>query len=383
VSRGKAYDAVVVGGGIVGAATAYELASAGVSIALVDRRDRGWASNAGAGILSPETTWRTDRTWVEFAAECGAHYPRLVERLAADGGADAGYSRCGLLTVSTADGDEPWFGDLARLAIERAPSTVVEVDPADAAETVPVLRPLHRALWNPSAARVDGATLTAALLDASRRLGATVVEAEAHACSVAGDRITAVATTGGDLSAGALVIAGGAWSGELAGSLGVALPIRPVKGQIVHLRVDDPDLDPPSWPIVQPVLGHYLVPWPDRRVACGGTFEEGPDVDARVTAAGIHELLRECLKLAPGLGSSSLVEVRVGFRPFAADDLPVLGRLPGWANVFAATGHGADGLLGGPYSGAIVAAELLGRARALSSGARRALDEYSPERFAN
>jgi len=74
----------------------------------------------------------------------------------------------------------------------------------------------------------------------------------------------------GALACDALAVAGGAWSATMGESLGCALPVGPTKGQIVHVGVGE---DTGAWPIVQPLLTHYLVPWPGGRVACGGTFE--------------------------------------------------------------------------------------------------------------
>jgi D-amino-acid dehydrogenase len=144
----------------------------------------------------------------------------------------------------------------------------------------------------------------------------------------------------------------GAW-------FGAALPVTPTKGQIVHLEVDG---DTGSWPIAQPLLTHYLVPWPSGRVACGGTFEVGAGFDATVTAAGLHELLRECLSVAPGLSGARPLETRVGLRPTSADDRPMVGRVPGWRNAWVATGHGANGLLQGPYSARQLACQITGSA---------------------
>ena len=133
------------------------------------------------------------------------------------------------------------------------------------------------------------------------------------------------------------------------------LPITPTKGQIVHLGTTQ---ESDGWPIVQPLLTHYLVPWPGGRVACGGTFEAGAGFSATVTAAGLHELLRECLAVAPGLADAEYLFTRVGLRPTSPDDRPVVGAVPGWGNVWVATGHGANGLLLGPYTAALLAGEL-------------------------
>jgi D-amino-acid dehydrogenase len=375
------YDVVVVGGGLVGTSLAYETACRGATVALIDRRDLGRASDAGAGILSPATTWQTHVDWYPFAAEAGSHYPRLIERLDKDGAPDPGYSRTGLLTISLSEGDESWYADLAARAIDRDPIAVGEITPDDARRRMPVLGDIRRVLHNREAARIDGRAMTASLRQACEVRGVDLIDGDVRRLISVGTRITQVESDVGTLAAGAVIIAGGAWSSDFAEQLATELDVRPVKGQIAHLAVVDPDLDPATWPIAQPVIGHYLVPWPDGRVACGGTFEDRAGFDARPTVAGTRELLRECLKLAPGLAEATLLEVRVGLRPFSRDDLPLLGALAGWENVYLDTGHGADGLLAGPYSGVLVSAVALGLEGSLTEVGRRALEAFSPSRF--
>jgi D-amino-acid dehydrogenase len=159
--------------------------------------------------------------------------------------------------------------------------------------------------------------------------------------------------------ADAVIIAGGAWTPKLSRIVGVKLPIGPVRGQIVHLGV--PGHDTGAWPIVQPVFGYYMVAWPDGRVAVGATVEDA-GFDPVATAGGVYEVLRETLRVLPGLATATLREVRVGLRPTSIDDNPVLGPLPGAPNVFVATGHGATGLLLGPVSGKLVAEMVCGNA---------------------
>ena len=249
----------------------------------------------------------------------------------------------------------------------------------------PPLAPVRRALYNTAARRVDGRVLNAALRRAAVSRGLRVVDGRATGLEVdsRSGTVTAVVTGEGSLPAGAVALAGGAWSAELGRTLGVDIPVTPLKGQIVHLAV--PATDTSAWPIVQPVLGYYLVPWPDGRVACGGTMEAEAGYDHRPTADGVHQLLRECLRTAPGLGQATVVETRVGSRPATPDDRPILGRVPGWANAFVATGHGAEGLLLGPYSALIVAGEILGRPISARAGeatdAGRARERYGLERF--
>ena len=346
-------DVAVVGAGLVGLALAYELARLGSAVTVVDGAHPGRATDAGAGILSPVTSAEADTELWPFLRQCGAHYPALLERLAADG-ADTeatGYERCGILSLVLRPHEEDWFAPFAELVQRRAPDEVTEISPTEAKSLFPPLGPVHRVLHAPGSARVDGRGMAAALRRAAEARGVTFVPGIVEGVTgggAGGRTVTSVRIEGvGPLPCGALAVAGGAWTAWLGERLGCPLPVGPTKGQIVHLGVDG---ETGRWPIAQPLLSHYLVPWPGGRVACGGTFEAGAGFSVRVTAAGLHELLRECLTVAPGLAGSTYLETRVGLRPTSPDDRAVVGRLPGWANAWVATGHGANGLLQGPYS---------------------------------
>jgi D-amino-acid dehydrogenase len=205
--------------------------------------------------------------------------------------------------------------------------------------------------------------MAVALRQAAAARGVVFVSGAAHGVQAGGvagagggRRVEAVEVEGHqNVACGAVAVAGGAWTAATGEWLGTRLPIGPTKGQIVHLGVG---AETGGWPIVQPLLTHYLVPWPGGRVACGGTFEAAAGFSVSVTAAGLHELLRECLTVAPGLNGATYLDTRVGLRPTSVDDRAVVGRLPGWGNAWVATGHGANGLLQGPYSARVLAHEM-------------------------
>ncbi len=350
---------MVVGGGLVGTALAYELALRGATVTVVDRHDPGRASDAGAGILSPETNLDPAPGAVAVGRAAASHYESMVDQLGADGCADTGYAQTGSLLVAERPGDDTTMEAASELILGRDVG-VEELDPEAVRRCFPVLGTVRRALYNPHGRRVDGRVLRGALQAAAERRGVLWRQGTVTGIIRApgAGRVRAVRTDRGDIPAGAVALCSGAWTEELAGDLQVALPVGPLKGQIVHLRL--PDVDTSKWAIVQPVLGFYLVPWPDGRVACGGTMEAAAGFDHRVTADGVHQLLRECLRTAPGLGAAELVEVRVGSRPVSADGIPLVGAVPGWSNAFVATGHGAEGLLLGPLSAAVLADSMVG-----------------------
>jgi D-amino-acid dehydrogenase len=359
-------DVAVVGAGIVGLSLAYELVCLGASVTVVDAGHAGRATDAGAGILSPATNMETDPALWPFLHRCGEHYPLLLQRLAGDGAAvaGAGYGVCGSVSVVLRAHENEWFAPYAEMALRRYAGEVAEIGPGDARELFPPLGPVHRALHAPGAARVDGRGMAAALREAAAARGVVFVDGRAEGVAEAAGpdglrHASSLRVPGHDaVACDALAVAGGAWSAAMGEWLGCVLPVGPTKGQIVHLGVPG---DSGSWPIVQPLLTHYLVPWPGGRVACGGTFESGAGFSTTATAAGISELLREGLAVAPGLADAEYRETRVGLRPTSADDRALVGRLPGWANAFVATGHGANGLLQGPYSGRALAHAMLDR----------------------
>ena len=171
------------------------------------------------------------------------------------------------------------------------------------------------------------------------------------------ERVTGVHAGDERLGSDAVVIAGGAWTPELAASFGVRVGVTPVRGQIVHLRVA---FDTATWPILQPAPSPYVVPWPDGRLVVGATFED-VGFDVRATAGGLGGLLSDAVRFAPGLADATFLEVRVGLRPLSDDLLPILGPVPGTEGLYLDTGHGPEGLLLGPISGRLVARLVCGR----------------------
>jgi glycine oxidase ThiO len=362
---------VVVGGGVVGAACAYELARDGHRVTVVDRHDAGRATDAGAGILSPETYSGTVPTFLDLADRGGEHYRGLVDDLAALGSPDPRYAVCGALRVAFRDMDDEAFAANAASASARHPTVLESVTVDDARAMFPALGDIRAALFNPRGARVDGRALVASLEHAARALGVEWREEGATGLETAGDRVQAVITTTTRLPCETVVIAGGAWTPELAASFGLRAGVRPVRGQIVHLHLD---ADTGSWPVLQPIFSHYVVPWPEGRLALGATVED-VGFDARPTAAGFRQLFSEGLRLCPGLADATFVEVRVGLRPVSDDDLPIIGALPAASNTYVATGLGANGLLLGPITGRVVADLVSGRAPAVDLGC------FSPDRL--
>ncbi|HEV8617053.1 MAG TPA: FAD-dependent oxidoreductase [Methylomirabilota bacterium] len=368
------FDAVVVGGGLMGMATAYHLVSAGARTLLVDRGDVGRATDAGAGILSPETNSRDPDAWFDLAIRSVEYYPSLVERLRGEQDGDTGYARCGMLVVAAGEDEVEPFARARRIIFERRerrglprPEHLHEISAAEARGLFPPLAHVHGAIYSHVAARVDGRRLNRALRTAALRAGLVVRDGGVDRLLIDGGAVSGVLVGGETVGASVIAIAGGAWSETFARQLGVSIPVAPQRGQIIHLGLRGTDTS--RWPMVSAFHHHYMVAWPDSRVVAGATRETGSGFAPHTTTVGVQEVLREALRVAPGLDVAEVREIRVGLRPLTPDTLPVLGAVPGVRGVHLITGHGPTGLTLGPYSGKVVAEQMLGKPPATDLGA--------------
>lgn len=366
---------VVVGAGVVGASAAYHLARAGAEAVLVDGDLPGQATAAGAGIVCPALRFGAPEAWRALAFPAVGRYPALVEALASDGEEDVGYAAVGALLVAADGREEAALGEALRRLEELRRAGVAGVGEVrslpfgEPRELFPFLRDDVPGIYLSGAARVDGRRLRDALERAARRRGARSVRGAASLL-LRGGRVRGVRVGGEEIPADAVVAAAGAWTGELCRPAGLRVPVYPQRGQIAHLRV--PGAQTSRLPIVEGFRTHYMLAFPGGRVVAGATREDGAGFDRRVTAGGVHEVLSEALRLAPGLADATLAEVRVGFRPASPDGLPSLGEaVPG---LVVATGLGPSGLTIGPYAGGLAAELALGGRPALD------LEPYAPDR---
>lgn len=367
------YDLIIVGGGIVGASAALTAVRKGATVALVDAGLPGRASEAGAGIISPVALDRCeDRPeWTSVITRCVAHYQELLAHLDALDPAGAGsatFRQVGELVVARDDPEEKATltaikdrldTEAGRMAHGVTESPAV-LEGSDLHAFWPELREDLHGLFIADVGRVAGGRLTARLIRAARgphrdhtgKFQLTLIPGWATL-----DRRAAKPSVWvGDerLSAGAVILSTGAWAASELEPFGVAVQIRPIRGQIIHLRLEDAATG--ERPVVNTPGAGYLLGFDDR-VVVGATHED-VGFDTRATADGQRQVLDDALELAPGLGTATLVETRVGLRPVSSDGLPMIGAVaPG---IHIAVGLGAWGLTLGPLFGQLAATEALG-----------------------
>ena len=347
----QAADVAVIGAGVIGSACAWRLAVAGQRVALIDERPGAGASAAAAGMLAPVTEAHFgEERLLALNLESARRYPAFAAELAEVTGLDPGYRETGTLVVARDRDDRAVLDELAAYHA-RLGSTVERLSAAEARALEPGLaRAVRGALYAPGDHQVDNRALLAALRAACTAAGVEPVRLRAERLCVAGERVTGVVLRDGRvLGAGVVVLAAGAWSGALGGLPPSALALRPVKGQLLHLRATGP---PALCERVVRGLRVYIVPRGDGRYVVGATVEER-GFDTSVTAGGVFDLLRHAYELLPGVTELELTETVAGLRPATPDNAPLIGPGP-LENLVVATGHYRNGVLLAPITAAAV-----------------------------
>jgi glycine oxidase len=186
----------------------------------------------------------------------------------------------------------------------------------------------------------------------------------------AGGRIAAAVTEpGAEWPADQFLVAGGAWSDQLLGPIGLRTGVGPVRGQIVLFH--------PGALLLRRVIcveKRYLVPRDDGRILVGSTEEPEAGFDKRTTPTGIAGLAGFATGIVPALAETPIEKTWAGLRPGSPDGMPFLGRIPGWDNAFIAAGHFRAGIQLSPATGRVMADLIQGRPPALP------VDAFLPDR---
>jgi glycine oxidase len=351
---GPSADVIVVGGGLIGTAIAWRLQTAGLQVSVVTGERRAAASGVAAGMLAPVTEITfTEELLLGLNLASMRLYPDFVDELEVASGLPAGLRRTATISVAyNAD-------DAARLAVlssylDRLGLVSTRLTSRDCRSHEPLLSPTIRSgLLVEGDWSCDNRVLWAALVEATRRAGVVEVAGFVHAVASTGGRVRGVVLADGtELQAGQVVLANGAWAGQVRGI--PAVPVRPVKGQI--LRLDPGRLPQPQMTVRAISQGTevYLVPRASgHEVVVGATVEE-LGFDAKVTAGGVYELLRDARSVIPITAEYGLTETSVGWRPATPDNAPILGPCD-LDGLVLATGHYRNGVLLTPVTADAVA----------------------------
>ncbi|WP_404285920.1 glycine oxidase ThiO [Glutamicibacter arilaitensis] len=340
----------IVGAGIIGLATAFELRSRGAEITLIDAAPGLGASHAAAGMLAPtaETTWGQDSLH-QLMASSAKEYPAFIDRVEQSTGRKPAYVENSTIVVAAETADMEALLQLKELqtslgfSAERLlGSAARKLEPALAAS-------IAGAIFCAEDQQLDPRSLLRILID---EFDSSIVRNTAVRLMRHGSRTCGVMTsTGQEIRADQVLLAHGL--GTLEGAPN--LPLRPVYGDILRLQgpVRSPLIKRTVRGIVhrQPV---YLVPRTDGSLVLGASSRE--DGQDQVNVGEMHALLDNARRLVPGIVDTTLNEAIVRARPATPDDRPLIGRVDD--GLVISTGYSRHGVLLTPF-GARLGTDLL------------------------
>lgn len=348
---------IVVGAGILGAATAYHLAKKGAEVTVVDRKDPGQATEAAAGIICPWLSQRRNKAWYALAKNGAASYLSYIRMLEEDGEHDTGYKKVGAISLHTDEKKLNGMEERARKRREDAQEIgeIQQLTEEETKKAFSFIDERFRSVHVAGAARVNGRALRDAFIRGAKKHGATFIEGSAS-LHAENNQMTGVQVGENIFNAETVVVAAGAWARELVEPLGVRLQIGGQKAQIAHLKTEKKTA---NWPVVMPPNNQYMLAFDEGEIVVGATYEDGQG-DLDVTVGGLHEIFDKALDIAPELKQAAFLEARVGFRPFTPNFMPVIGEVPNIKGLLLANGLGSSGLTVGPYLGEQLAKLALG-----------------------
>jgi len=396
-------DVLIIGGGVVGMAAAYELSGSGVSVTVVDRGEPGFGcsyGNAGwitpslarplpsPGMLGKALRWMLDpdsplyiqprmnaslaRWLLRFLRSMNAaHMNRAIDALTgltrhsldvyagldAETGHATGFRRDGLLVAASTDaGREDALG-LREIASRRGVPGH-PLDPAELRELEPaVTGRIAGGVFFPQEAHAEPLELVRAFAKGAKNRGARILsDHEVFAFRTEGRRVLSLETTRGVLSAGSYVLATGSWSRALSRKLGIEIPVLGGKGYALTL----PPLEPmPRRPLM--LIEKKIAVTPrDGSIRIGGTLEL-VDQDESITARRVAAIVRGARGYLTLPEDPRVLELWRGLRPCTPDGLPLIDRSPRHDNLVIATGHQMLGVQSAPGTARLVADLVLRR----------------------
>lgn len=356
-------DVVVIGGGIMGASTAYHLAERGCSdvVVLETAEMFGLGAtglNAGGVRHQFSTAVNIELSKLSFA---------MMERFDEEMGQEVSLRRCGYLFLLDNEADLERFRRNVELQNEHdVPSRIVDRDEIARLAPEVVLDGIVGGSWCPLDGLVDPHGLLQGYVAGARRLGATLLtRAPATGIGIAGGRVQRVITADGVIETSTVVIAAGPWSAGIGELAGVSLPIQPIRRQIAvtapipGLRSDFPFVIDFSRALYfHRESGAILTGMSNR--------DEQPGFDTSVDEAWRLRHIESAVERLPLLADAELAAEWAGLYEVTPDDQPILGHLPQVDGLLVCAGFSGHGLMHGPATGLVMAEEILdGRAHTI------------------
>lgn len=341
----------VIGGGIVGATAVFYLSQKNYAVDIYDD-GVGQATSAAAGIICPWLSQRRNKEWYELASKGAAFYPQLMHDLNESLTDSDIYQQVGTLVFKKKPSLLKKLEEIALKRRETAPEIgdISLLSPKEIKAKFPLYGSEESALFASGGARVDGSLLTKKLIDQAIANGAHhYIEKVALAHLDSTEYVISSPTQ--TKTYDTVILAVGAWLPKLLDPLDLKVDIRPQKGQLVQLHLQE---DMSKWPVIMPYGEKDIIPFTNGKIIVGATHENDGGYDLTPTKEKLELMLKEAIELAPGLKNATITGIRVGTRAYTSDFAPFFGAVPHHPNLFAASGLGSSGLTSGPLIGRIL-----------------------------
>ncbi|ANZ63769.1 oxidoreductase [Secundilactobacillus paracollinoides] len=341
----------IIGGGIVGASAAYYLSTLSghdqLEVTLYDD-GTGQATSAAAGIISPWLSKRRNSQWYQLAKDGASLLMQLARQanLATDV-----YAQTGTIITRTDPTDMSKLWELAkqRAADDPDMGEIAQLTAEQVQEKIPLLSKGQPGVLVSGGARIDGAKFVTELLQQASQVNLTVKHGRVQL-----DEAGRVITPAGLKRFDELILAAGAWLPDLVAPLGIKVAVRPQKGQLIRLNVQDIQ-DYENMPVLMPEGERDVIPLGHGELIVGATHDDEGKYDLSVTDEATQDLLGSAQRFVSGLTADSIAEAKVGTRAYTEDHSPFFGRLPKHPKILVASGLGASGLTTGPLIGRLLA----------------------------
>ncbi len=372
-SRAHSSEVVIVGGGVAGCSVAYYLALAGVKSTVIEREGIATqASGFSAGGLNPLEGAHIPGLLGPLAIESFRMHRQLGPELKEATGIDYEERIISLVKVAFDESELPELEEsFTRFTSAKDEGfSARRLDRQEVLDLEPGISPeIIRGVYLRGNAALDSYKYTLALAAAAEQRGASFRSGTITGLRLAGGRATGVLLGDREIACGQVVLAAGPWSREAEPWLDLNLPVDPLKGEILRLELPGatPEHDLSGG-------GGSLHPKPDGLVWCGAT-EEWRGLDRQPSEPARQSIMNGAVRLMPGLAQARLVLHTACIRPVTPDWLPIVGRAPGYDNIYFTTGAGKKGILLSPGMGKATA-DLITQAETSIS-----IEPCSPDRF--
>jgi len=363
------FDIVVIGSGVIGHSIAYLLKEEDPQLrvaVLGDPVNSLQASRAAAGMLAPFCECRVADSFFKFCRESLNMFPDFLEKLSSVSEVPVYFSQTGSLMPSSSFPDT-WGERKQFFEYESIPHEIWDGNKVK--EKAPYLsKECGEIMWV-GEGQVNNRQLHDSLMAASRKLEVHILEVNVSGFLREKSSISAAVTDAGEIAGDKFVLASGSWSAQLAKVLDVNLPLKPIKGQMCRLQLQDHFLDYTIHGMMT-----YIAPWKEGNGIVVGSTMEDKGLDSSIEDKVIDELIGRAAEILPGLKDASLIESWTGLRPAAEDLMPVMGRSGRYKNLFYSSGHYRNGILQTPHQAEYMISIIKGNRD-------KEIPEFSPSRY--